>query len=43
MFVNSNLIRGTICVIRSVSGKDTVLALENQRSYPEWSGCFSII
>lgn len=35
--------RGTICVVRSVNGQDTVLPLDNQRSYAEWSGCFSLL
>jgi len=34
---------GIICVIRLVNGRETVLPLANQRSFKEWTGCFSLI
>ena len=33
----------TICVMREVHNKPCFLRLENQRSYKEWNGCFSLI
>lgn len=37
--------RGTICVARAVGpdGRIEWLALDNQRFYQEWNGCFSVI
>jgi len=35
--------RGLIYVYRRVNGEDVALALENQRSYKQWGGCFSAI
>jgi len=35
--------RGTICVAREVNGRWCVLRIADQRTYAEWSGCFSII
>lgn len=35
--------KGTICVFREHDGKPAVLKLENQRSFNEWDGCFSIL
>jgi len=35
--------RGTICVLREVDGRWCVLRLTEQRTYREWTGCFSII
>ena len=35
--------KGLICVERVVNGKLEVLPLDNQYSYKEWYGCFSLI
>jgi len=35
--------QGTICVERMVNGSPEWLALDNQESYREWEGCFSIV
>lgn len=40
---NLNLSPRTICVFRSVAGIQTICPLDNQRSYKEWEGCFSLI
>jgi len=32
----------TVCVWRKFDGKPAVLKLDNQSSYKEWSGCFSL-
>ena len=32
-----------ICVERSVKGRKEWLPLENQRSYKEWNGCFTML
>ena len=34
---------GAICVMRESNGKPAVLRIENQKSFKEWAGCFSII
>lgn len=33
----------SICVWRSIDGKPAILRLFDQRSYAEWSGCFSLV
>jgi hypothetical protein len=35
--------RGQIYIMRLVNGELVPLRLENQRSFREWSGCFSAI
>lgn len=39
--------KGTICVARCVwvDGRkvEMILPLDNQRSYQEWAGCFSLV
>jgi len=35
--------RGTICVLRSINGSLVAIPLDNQASYQEWSGCFSLL
>ncbi len=32
----------TICVIRAVNGRETILPLVDQHTYKEWAGCFSL-
>ena len=34
--------QGTVCVWREWQGKPAVLKLDNQSSYREWNGCFSL-
>ena len=38
-----DLHRGLIYVYRRVNGTNVPLLIKNQRSYKEWSGCFSAI
>jgi hypothetical protein len=33
----------SICVWRSIDGKPAIMRLFDQRSYAEWSGCFSLV
>ena len=35
--------KGIICVERMVNGKAEWLPLDNQRSYGEWYGCFTVL
>lgn len=35
--------RGLICVMRVVNGKEEILPLETQWHYKEYYGCFSFI
>ena len=35
--------RGTICVLRIYGGELVALALEDQLSYREWTGCFCLL
>lgn len=35
--------RGDVYIMRSINGESVPLRLENQRSFREWSGCFSAI
>ena len=35
--------KGTICVIREYQGYQVIMPIENQSSYREWSGCFSLL
>ena len=39
---NSELTRGTICVLRSIGGKFKALSIP-QKDYREWLGCFSLL
>jgi hypothetical protein len=32
----------TICVFRDFEGKPAILRLDNQSSFREWNGCFSL-
>jgi hypothetical protein len=40
--INSEMQRGTICVLRSIAGKFKALAIP-QKDYREWVGCFSLL
>ena len=34
--------QGTICVFREYQGKPAILRIDNQKSFKEWNGCFSL-
>lgn len=35
--------QGTICVFREHEGKPAVLRLDQQNTFREWGGCFSLV
>jgi hypothetical protein len=44
MFINPyNYARGVVCIVRKFDNKDVAFKVVGDRSFKEWSGCFSIL